>query len=302
MFAPRKILITTIALLLSAVPASSSTLYILTGPPGASGELFGTIDTATGAFTQIGPGTEGSTGLVSGPNGQVLSLGFDGNLNSINPVTGATTLIGPTGLVDCSDPFSSPCGPQSANVLGSLGGQIYATDFDNRLYQINSMTGLATLIGPTGVPALPFTPISTNPDNTFNAYDETLFGANGNLYATFDAFTVSLDTFTLASIVIPPKLYQIDPNTGATTLLGPTDLFLGAATATNGLYYAFNDGTSQIVTLDLATGHTTSVTGFDPGIGIVTGAVAATPEPASIALTALGLAGLAFCARRKEAL
>jgi outer membrane protein assembly factor BamB len=238
--------------------------------------------------------------LVSGPNGQLLSLGFSGILNSIDPATGATTRIGPTGLVDCSDPFSSPCGPKSANALGSVGGQIYATDFDNRLYQVNPLTGVAALIGPTGIPALPFTPLTTNPDNTFNAYDESLFGANGNLYAAFDAFTVSLDTFTLASIVIPPNLYRIDPKTGATTLIGATTLNLSAVAAADGVFYAFIGGTNQVVTLDLATGHTSLVTDFDPSIGIVTGAVA-TPEPASVALAALGFAGLALYTRRKGA-
>ncbi len=289
-----------LALLLPAVPAGASILYVLTGPPGASDELFGTFDTATGAFRQIGPGTEGSTGLVSGPNGQLISLGFSGSLNSIDPVTGATTRIGPTGLSDCSDPISSPCGPKSANALGSVGGQIYATDFDNRLYQINAVTGAATLIGPTGIPALPFTPITTNPDNTLNAYDESIFGANGNLYATFDAITVSLDTFTL-SVVIPPNLYRINPKTGATTLIGVTDLGLSTVAAANGVYYAFNAGTNQVVTLDLVTGRTSGVIDFDPSIGIVTGAVA-TPEPASAALAVLGFAGLAVYARRKELL
>jgi outer membrane protein assembly factor BamB len=181
-----------------------------------------------------------------------------------------------------------------------VGGRIYATDFDNRLYQINPLTGVATLIGPTGIPALPFTPITTNPDNTFNAYDETLFGANGNLYATFDAFTVSLDTFDLASILIPDNLYRIDPKTGATTLIGPTTLNLSAVAAADGVFYAFNGGTRQVVTLDLATGHTGLVTGYDPSIGIVTGAVA-TPEPASIALAAFGFVGLALCRSRKGA-
>ncbi len=293
-----------LTLLLSAVPASvGMLLYVLASPPGGSEALFGAIDPTTGTFRQIGPGTEGSTGLVSGPNGQLLSLGFEGNLNSINPVTGATKLIGPTGLVDCSDFLNgSPCGPKSANALGSLGGQIYATDFANNLYRVNATTGVATLIGPTGVPALPFiSPITTNPDNTFNAYDENLFGANGNLYATFDAFTVSLDTFTVASVLIPDNLYRIDPKTGATTLIGATPLNLSAVAAANGVVYAFHEATNQVVTLDLATGHTSFVTGYDPSIGIVTGAVA-TPEPASIALAALGFAGLVLYARRKEIL
>lgn len=293
----------TVTLLLSAVPASAGVLlYALASPPGAPQALFGAIDPTTGAFRQIGPGTEGSTGLVSGPNGQLLSLGFQGNLNSINPVTGATTLIGPTGLVDCADFLNgSPCGPKSANVLGSLGGQIYATDFANNLYRVNPTTGVSTLIGPTGVPGLPFiSPITTNPDNTFNAYDESLFGANGNLYATFDAFTVSLDTFTVASVLIPDNLYRIDPKTGATTLIGPTILNLSAVAMANGVAYAFVGGANQVVTLDLATGHTSPVTDYDPSIGIVTGAVAA-PEPASVALAAIGFVGLVLYRRRNGA-
>ena len=111
-------LITTLALLLSAVPASAGTLaYIVTGPPDGSAE-FGAIDLATGAFTQIGPNVEGSQGLVSGPNGSLFTLAFSGTLNSINPSTGVTTVIGPTGLTDCSMPPMSPCGPKSANQPG----------------------------------------------------------------------------------------------------------------------------------------------------------------------------------------
>lgn len=294
-------LLTILALLLSVIPASAGTMaYIVTGPPSGFGE-FGVIDLATGTFTQIGPNVEGSQGLAYGPGGSLFTLAFTGTLNSINPATGVTTVIGPTGLVDCSNPPISPCGPKSANALASIGGQLFITDFDNNLYGVNTVTGAATLIGPTGIPALPFTPVTVNPDNTFNAYDEGLFGANGKLYATFDAFTVRLDTFTTGTIVIAPKLYQIDPTSGLTTLIGPTDLNLGAVAGISGSYYGFNGGTSQVVTLDLATGHTTAVTGFDPGIGIVTGA-AATPEPASMALIALGFAGLALYARRKELL
>ncbi len=299
MLLTRQILIASLALLMPLVPAGAAPLvYIVAGPPIGSAQ-FGTLDLATGAFTHIAD-TEGSQGLVPGPNGSLLTLSFSGNLNSINPRTGITTVVGPTGLVDCSVPPDSPCGPHSANALASVGGQIYVTDFANNLFRVNTTTGLATLIGPTGIPALPFTPLVTNPDNTFNAYDEGLFGANGKLYATFDAFTVSLATFTTASIVIAPKLYQIDPKTGLATLIGPTDLNLNAVAGVNGSYYAFNDGTNQVFTLDLATGRTSPVTSFDPAIGIITGATAtAVPEPASIAFAALGLAAIVVCKRRK---
>lgn len=293
--------LTVLALLLSAIPASAGPLaYIVTGNPDGSGG-FGVIDLSTGAFTQIGPGVQGSQGLVSGSNGSLFTLAFTGTLNSINPATGVATVIGPTGLADCSMPPSSPCGPKSANGFASVGGRFYATDFANNLYAVNATTGAATLIGLTGIPAVPLTPITVNPDGTFNAYDEGLFGANGRLYATFDAFTVDPNTFTTGAVVIAPKLYQIDPLTGVATLVAPTTLNLAAVAGINGSYYAFNDGTSQVVTLNLATGSTSLVAGFDPGVGLVTG-VAATPEPASMALAGFGIAALAFYARRKKAL
>jgi hypothetical protein len=300
MFTPKKLIIS-LALLLPVIPASAGTLlYVVNGPPSGSAQ-FGTIDLGTGAFNQIGPSApEGSQGLVQGPNGSLLTLDFSGNLDSINPVTGVTSLVGPTGLADCAAPPISPCGPHASNSLASAGGGIYVTDLSNNLYRVNPATGAATLVGPTGIPAVPFTPLTVNPDGSFDAFDEGLFGANGKLYATFDAITVDPTTFTTASVVIAPDLYQIDPTTGATTLVGPTDLNLGAVADVNGTLYGFNEGTGQVVSLDLSNGHTTFVTNFDPAAGLVTGA-AATPEPASFALAAFGITALALFRRRRRA-
>jgi hypothetical protein len=185
--------------------------------------------------------------------------------------------------------------------LGNLGSKIYATDFQNSLYNIDSTTGLATLIGSTGIPGVPYIPGSTNPDGSFNFYDEAIFGAGGKLYITYDAFVFSFDTFSVVKTVIDPKLYEVNPATGAATLVGPTDLQIGAVTGINGVYYAFNE-IGQITTLDFTTGSTSYVTDFDPAAGVIQGAVAAptpVPEPGTLTLLETGLISLGVIVRNK---
>ena len=262
---------------------------------------FGTADLNTGAFTQIGPNTpEIDQGLVAGPNGLLLTLASSGNLNSINPATGVTTVIGPTNLGDCSVP-NSPCGPNSANGIVGFGGAIYATDYHNNLYKINPGTGAATFIGVTGIPSVPYPPFSTNPDGSFNFYDETLFGTGGKLYATFDAGTFNPVSGKETSL-ITPDLYQIDPTIGSATLIGPTVKDIGAAVDVNGTVYAFEfpGVSSQVLTLNVANGNTTFVTDFDPASGIIDGATSV-PEPASVVLAGIGTAAVLVRLRRRHA-
>ncbi len=281
-------LIISAALALCAIPASAGSFaYVV------NGNQFGTVDLTTGAFSPIGPGIpEGVGGLAYAPNGSLLTLSFSGNLESINPATGVTSVIGATGLADCSTP-ASPCGPTATSTIGQLGGTVYATDLSNNLYSVNTLTGAATLIGPTGIPAVPFIPTSFNPDGTFNAYDEALFSSGGNLYATFDAINIDFSTFTVTP-VIAPELYQINTSTGHATALNPTALGLGAAFSLGGTVYTFADPDSQVLALDLGTGGASLITGFDPAAGIIDGAVAATPEPGSVALARLGFVGMGY--------
>ncbi len=291
----RPTLIVSLALLLYAVSASADSLaYVVNG-----NNQFGTIDLATGAFHQIGSNTpEGESGLAEAQNGSLLTLTFSGKLDSINPATGVTSVVGPTGLADCSTP-TSPCGPTSANTLGQIGGTIYATDFANNLYRVNPLTGAATKIGATGIPGIPFIPLSTNPDGSFNAYDESLFSRAGKLYATFDTITVNPVTF-VPTAVISPDLYQIDLLTGHATVVAPTTLTFGAALDVNGTIYAFEDATSQAVTLDLTNGNTSVVSNFDSAAGIIDGASPVVPEPASMALAVLGIALVGVCRLRRR--
>ena len=184
----------------SKKPHRNLLVFVITNTP-----EFGVVDAGSGAFLPIGPGLppDVGSGLVPGRGASLLTLTFSGNLDTIDPRTGKASVVGHTGLSDCSTP-ASPCGPNSANVLGQFDGTLYATDFANNLYSVDPKTANAKLIGPTGIPALPFIP-GPNPDGTVNVYDESLFSAGGKLYANFGAAVV---TNNGPIIVIPPAIYR----------------------------------------------------------------------------------------------
>jgi hypothetical protein len=280
-----------LALLISSIPLMADSVYIDAASVDGTSSFFGAIDLKTGAFHQVGQNAppEGLFGLVGGDNGTLIALTYASNLERFNPATGLTTLIGATGLDDCGT-VTSPCGPTSGATIGGLAGKIYATDFQNSLYGVNPATGKATLIGPTGMPGLSFVPGSTNPDGTFNFYDEAIFGYEGKLYITFDAFVFDPNTGTPQGVITPGSLYEVDPSTAKATLVGLTDLGIGAVVNVDGTLYAFNDLDLGIYTLDALTGKTTFTdVRFDPAAGVVQGAWTMTPEPGSIALVGIGI-------------
>ena len=295
----RRKLVLALALVLSAAAANADNLVYVIG----DGGQFGTVNLSTGSFAPIGPGlTVGTGGLVQGSGGNLLSLGFNGDLNSINPSTGALSVIGASGLGDCSFP-SSPCGLNSVNILGKVGSKLYATDLANNLYSVNPTTGAATLIGATGIPGLPFIPhasVPGDPDGSFYIYDEVLFDYGGNLYANFDTGIFDPTTFTPTQL-IAPELYEINTLTGLATSISPTTFGLEGIANVNGTLYAFDLPLGSVVTLNLADGSTSYVSDADPAAGLVTSATPASPvpEPTTLALVGSGLAAFAAGIRRR---
>src|SRR5262249_1158495 len=122
--------------------------------------------------------------VIFGPQGP-------SQLRTLNPLTGMSTLIGPTGR-----------GPISGLAYDEAAGIMYGIDGGSgsaMLLRINLSTGAATVIGNTGLRA-----------------GSLEFGPDGNLYASGTGPDAG-------------RLYRIDPATGASTLVGMTG-FTGGIT------------------------------------------------------------------------
>jgi hypothetical protein len=239
MLSRQKLMLAMAVVTLVGAANAESLVYVVSADLTGNGQ-FGTVNLSTGAFQQIGPiEPDGYFGLAPGPNGSLVSFTYASNLDSINPATGVPTRIGATGLPGCVIATPS-CGPTTAFTLGGFEGKIYGVDISNSVYTVNPTTGAATLLAKnSGLPAASFVPGTQNSDGTFNFADEAIWGSGGKLYLTYDAVTFDLNSFTVGSLVVAPALYQIDPATGLATLIGPTDLGIGAALEVNGTTYAF---------------------------------------------------------------
>ena len=268
------LILTFICGLLAASANAAPFVYVVT-----LSQQFGTIDLANGKFQPIGNGTpDGLANLVwwHGSLRTLTTFPTPGSLAKINPATGEETVVGATGL------------SFNAFDLAEVRGKLYLTDFSNNLYSVDPLTGIATTDVNTGLPPDPNIPFTFNDDGTFNLCDEGLYGIAGKLYATFDSYAID-PTQTPPTIVhkyVSPRVYEVDPFTGATTIIAKTDWQLSAIVEADGKVYAFKaviDGFdwsidlpishAELVTLDLNTGKTKKVADIDPSLGPIFGAV-----------------------------
>jgi hypothetical protein len=228
---------------------------------------FGEIDLNTGAFTLIGTNTVTSGLALAG--GVIYGEDSANNLVTINPLTGATTIVGKTGVTFL--------------VFTALNnGSLYGMDSSENLYSINATTGAATLVGATGLP-----PIG-------GGFANSLAGST-TLYYTIDQTSPGLG----------PSLYTINPLTGAATLVGSTagDI-AGSAFVNNTLYgfvfpYINGADTPHVDVINTTTGAATFLANTSASVnGSINGGIPTVPEPVhGISFLTGGILGLFLLSR-----
>jgi hypothetical protein len=173
--------------------SSTGTLYVLAGPS-SGGNEFATINTSTGAITDIAAVSAAFTSLAFSPDGTLYASTYSPTqeaLYILNPATGASSFV-----TDLQGPLAT-----ESSDIRFLGNTLYTTLFatPNGLYSVNLSNGDGTLIGTTGLPA----------------YTALTGVVNGDLAATT---TTSGDPFD------PGELALINPATGEATVGASTNL------------------------------------------------------------------------------
>jgi DNA-binding beta-propeller fold protein YncE len=193
---------------------------------GRSGTSLVRIDSGTGSTSLVGDfGFAGSYSTAFTPDGVLWTVtqSGTGSLARVNLATGTATPVGATGLsVSCMALASSPI------------GQLYAVDFDGKLYSGNKTTGHFDLVATTPVAMamdLAFDSAGTlwaietsqtpgaiwtiNPVTGASQRISTL-SVSGAMGLAID----SSDHFFVTDWVDTPNLYSLDPYTGVATPLG----------------------------------------------------------------------------------
>lgn len=258
--------ISVIALFITNAAAFGSTIDVV-----FYDNRFGTIDDTTGTFNQLSTLPISASSGIASMGGMLFIEDMGSKLFTVDPITGAYTLVGNTGLNVTSGAFA-----------GDENG-LFEVDYASNLQQIDPLTGHGSLIAATGL-------VANN-----GHYDTSLSAFGNSLYYTAGVAGAS------------DELYQIDMMTGHTTDLGSTGVtgIAGSAIA-NGELELFQYGQSRNYVYMAAIGTNTftrgaqlSATIVDGGAIYVPGTVsgystAVVPEPAtgytSASLLIIGIA------------
>ncbi len=189
---------------------------------------FGTIDLATGVYTESGNSGQQLAGLGN-YNGTLYGTSVSGGtLYIVNPTNGSVTSVGSSSL--------------TYEDFGSTTGGLYALDSSFNLYSINPVTGAATLVGATGLSSVVVEMgMSANAATlyvtdsaelyTVSTSDGSATAVGGTGGPDFGALLQEGSTLYGGSLAV--SVDTIDPATGAATtgpaLTGTTNTFWGLA-------------------------------------------------------------------------
>jgi len=212
---------------------------------------FGTMDLQTGAFNSIGPGGANYQNMTSQPGGPLYAA---------DPSTMLLTIDTHTGGI--------------STVIGTMGNNINGLKFDESgtlfgfsrtdLYTVNPTNAAVTLVGATGLSGSSFAYDAIFKGNTMYWEDTTGPGNTSNLYT-------------------------VNTSTGMASLVGNIGFEVNAMDYQNGTLYGFTVN-GQIITIDTATATGTFLVN-QGSPGRVVSATAAVPEPGSVCLLGIGIAG-----------
>jgi len=218
-----------------------------------SGTQFGFLDIGTGTFQLIADLPNGAQGIAR-DNGTIFAVDNSNNLIRISP-DGKAAVVGPTGITT-----PGPKGDTRVDVFASLKtGDLFLMDYSNNLYSVDRKTGAATLIGPTGIPAIVSPHLSSS--------------LAGDCHSLF--FTLA-ERDEAGNLILPPSLYRIDPRNAAATFMGPTARAVAGSGFINGTLYGFSvdlrlfgiNEPPHVFSIDTTTGAATRVTDLNvPGVG-----------------------------------
>ncbi|HVT79378.1 MAG TPA: DUF4394 domain-containing protein [Phycisphaerae bacterium] len=291
--------------LAAVVAARSANAELIYGLNGSGTNIFSFDSTNTGKIisgkfiTGMAANEQMLTIDARPSTGGIYAVGSFGNLYTLNPGTGAATLVAPiTGASVDGTNFGSDFNPLSSGFSASGDTLQFSSDTGVN-WRINPVTGVATVQSTLA----------------FGAGDAH---AGGNVNLVGLAYT---NNFTGATTT---QLFGIDsgfdalvslatPSSGSITTIGAlginaTDLAGFDISGSSGTAYAAlqttTSGISNLYTINLTTGTATLVGQIGGGllvrdITVIPGGGAGVPEPASLGLLAIGAAAM-FTRRRRK--